>query len=617
MGPTSSSDTAVAPSAATSRDGLQAADLIVHYLEQLGIEYVFGVPGGAIEPLFDALARAERRGTVRPIVARHETGAGFMCDGYYHETGKLPVVCSTSGPGATNLVTSVASAYEERVPMLVITAQTPLYTFGRGAVQESSCTGVNVMSLFQAITRYNSLVSHIVQLEHKLAAAIMTAFQPPYGPVHLSIPRDLLQTRLANTTPAFNLQNLLIKPTLFDDQAVERFIEDISANRRCVFVIGDGCSDAMSEILAVSKHLNAPVVTTPHGKGLVSPYHPLFRGVIGFAGHDSANEALVDPAVQRVIAIGTTLSEFATNNWDTESLLNDRLIHVDSVEYNFTRSPMARMHVRGSIPTIFERVLEYLDQAASNLDAITTTIETGSDNDQLAHRGFSFTLSEPEKCTDDSRPIKPQRLMTELTRLFTPQTRWFADTGASIAWGIHYLHPYDRRIESRRRSVPGRRSGRRRRADFVFRASVTFSSMGWAIGASVGAALGFPDAPVVCITGDGSMLMSGQEISTAIQEQLTVVFIVLNDGGYGMVKHGQRLANAEQGSTSLPPTDFATLAKALGTDGIVIESPEDLLALDIKAICSKPGPTLLDVRIDPEECPPMGARVKMLTKKSS
>lgn len=146
---------------------------------------------------------------------------------------------------------------------------------------------------------------------------------------------------------------------------------------------------------------------------------------------------------------------------------------------------------------------------------------------------------------------------------------------------------------------------------------MTFSSMGWAIGASVGAALGFPDAPVVCITGDGSMLMSGQEISTAVQEQLTVIFLVLNDGGYGMVKHGQRLGNAERIGTQLPHTDFAALARSLGAEGIIIESPQDLLELNIEAICSRRGPTLLDVRIDTEECPPMGARVQMLTKESS
>ncbi len=593
---------------------IEAADLIVQYLEQLGVDHVFGVPGGSIEPLFNALARSERRGTVKPIVARHETGAGFMGDGYFHETGRLAVVCSTSGPGATNLVTSVASAYEERVPLLVITAQTPLYTFGRGAVQESSCTGVNVVSLLQPITRYNSLVSHIAQLEHKLVAAIMTALQSPNGPAHLSIPRDLLQTQVPNAAPAFDLKNLLDRPMLLDGHAVERFVEEITSGKRCVFVVGEGCVDAMEEILAVAKRLHAPIVTPPHGKGLVSPYHPLYRGVIGFAGHDSANDVLLDPNVERVVAIGTALSEFATNNWDSEAILNNRLIHVDDVEYNFTRSPMARMHVRGSIRTVFSHLLEHLDSSDTGPTVSGPDQGTASESKELTLPAFA--LDEPEKCTDESEPIKPQRLMTDLTRLFPPQTRWFADTGASIAWGVHYLHPYDRRIESRRRSVPGRRDGRRRRNDFVFRTSVTFSSMGWAIGASVGAALGFPDSPVVCLTGDGSMLMSGQEISTAVQQQLTVVFVVLNDGGYGMVKHGQRLGKAECVGTALPQSDFAALARSLGAHGFVINSPQDLEALDIDTICSNKGPTLLDVRIDPEECPPMGARVKMLTKES-
>jgi len=144
--------------------GPKMADLLVAYLEQLGVEYVFGVPGGAIEPLYDALARSERRGGVRAVVARHETGAAFMADGYARNSGKLGVCCSTTGPGATNMITGVASAYENNVPMLVITAQTAISTFGKGAIQDSSCTGVNTVGLYSHCTRYNTLISHIDQL---------------------------------------------------------------------------------------------------------------------------------------------------------------------------------------------------------------------------------------------------------------------------------------------------------------------------------------------------------------------------------------------------------------------------------------------------------------------
>ncbi|MGR9107584.1 MAG: thiamine pyrophosphate-binding protein, partial [Gammaproteobacteria bacterium] len=154
-------------------------DLILYTLEKIGVEYLFGIPGGAIEPLYNALARSQARGGIRSVIARHETGAAFMADGYTRESGIMGVCCSTTGPGATNLLTGVASAYENEIPMLVITAQTPLHTFGRCALQESSCTSVNTIGMFQFCTRYNSLVSHPAQLEHKLNAAIRTAHRPP------------------------------------------------------------------------------------------------------------------------------------------------------------------------------------------------------------------------------------------------------------------------------------------------------------------------------------------------------------------------------------------------------------------------------------------------------
>jgi len=141
------------------------ADLLVGYLEQCGIEYIFGVPGGAIEPLYNALARSRRRGGIRHILARHETGAAFMADGYARETGKIGVCCATSGPGATNLITGVACAYDNNIPLLAITGQPALPSFGKNPLQESSCTGINTLAMFRHCTRYNSLVSYPLQME--------------------------------------------------------------------------------------------------------------------------------------------------------------------------------------------------------------------------------------------------------------------------------------------------------------------------------------------------------------------------------------------------------------------------------------------------------------------
>jgi acetolactate synthase-1/2/3 large subunit len=587
-----------------SKPLLEAGDLIIAYLAQLSVDYVFGVPGGAIEPLYNALARSARRGRPRSVVARHETGAAFMADGYASQTGKLAVCCATTGPGATNLITGVASAFENHIPMLVITAQTALSNFGRGALQESSCTGINTVGLFHYCTRYSTLISHVDQLEHKLSTAIMMAYQSPGGPTHLSIPLDILRSPVAVKEPSYNLVTLLHRSSLLDADAVKALCCQLAQARKVVFVIGDECSEAVGTILELAFLMQAEVVTTPHGKGLVSPYHPLFRGVIGFAGHSSAIETLTDPEVDIVVVVGTSLGEWASNGWDSRTLLNSRLIHVEATEGNLTRSPMARLHVRGRIITIFERLLEYI---RSNLPEEKTTLpgerrrdfSTGGAPRQRPE--WHFRIDEEAKYYNDSTPIKPQRLMRSLTDLFPPNTRFLADAGNSMAWATHYLQPFDRRLAGQRDAKGG-----------IFRSCLEFASMGWAIGAAVGTALGAPGNPVVCITGDGSLLMSSQEITVAIQEKLPVIFVILNDAALGMVKHGQRLAQAEPTAFELPEISYCDYAKAMGVPGHIIRSPQDFLHLDIEAMCQRPGPTLLDVRIDQEEVPPMKTRMRVL-----
>lgn len=581
----------------------EAADIVVAYLEQLGVEYVFGVPGGAIEPLFNALARSARRGGPRVVVARHETGAAFMADGYARNSGKLGVCCATTGPGATNLITGVASAYENRVPMLVITAQTSLTSFGRGAFQESSCTGVNTVGMFEYCTRYNTLVSHRDQLEHKLSSAIMTAFRAPLGPCHISFPLDVLRSPVTDAAPSYDLVGLLQSDRAYDPHSVEQLRAEIQRARGVAFVIGEGAGDAIGSILDIAREIRARVVVTPHGKGFVSPYHPMFCGVIGFGGHLSAIRALLDPAVDTIIAVGTALTESATDGWNADLILNQRLIHVDSVEDNLTRSPMARLHVRGHVASIFERLAELFVKPGAMTESSGPASRTATPLREVGRlmRLSNMSFDEPGKAESDATPIKPQRLMHDLPKLFPPATHYLVDSGNSVIWATHYLHPYDRRIGGRRQTMGG-----------IFWTPFEYASMGWAIGSAIGTALAKRGVPVVCVTGDGSILMSGQELTVAIEQELTVIFIILNDSALGTVKHGQRLNGAEEVGFSLPKVDFAAYAHALGAPGIVIESPEDLHALDIADLCSRRGPTVLDVRIDPEEIPPMQSRMRTL-----
>ncbi len=563
------------------------ADLVVAYLNQIGVEYVFGVPGGAIEPLYNAMARSERSGGLRHVLARHEASAAFMADGYARETGKIGVCCATSGPGATNLITGVANAYENNIPMLVLTGQPALPTFGKHPLQDSSCTGVNILGMFEHCTTYNSFVSHAAQVETKLIAALQSCSRAPNGPAHLTFPADVFRAQHNSSTPNYDLKHLLRMSKGFDADEIDRLYNALARATKTVIVIGGRAGEASTQLLELATRFNIPYVATPDGKGFVNPTHRLFRGVIGFGGHGLATETLADPTVDLILAFGTSMGEWNTAGW-SPSLLNSRLIHIDECETHLMRTPMARLHVRGNLAAI---VAALAIQAQFGLPqhqvlSVKSSVSTYVDD-------MRSTL-----CTE--APMKPQRLMRDLSGMFPINTVYLADTGNSVAWATHYLNPsFPRKTEHSKGWL---------------RVTMNWAAMGWAIGGAVGTALGNPEAPVVCITGDGSMLMNGQEVSVAVAERLKIVFIVLNDSALGMVMHGQRLAGAEQTGCLMPPTDFSLIARGLGAKGFVVHSSKELAEIDLHDLT---GPVVIDVRIDPTQVPPMKSRIKTLAAQTA
>lgn len=639
-----SEEPAKAGSSLPAETPFEGGDLIVHYLQQIGVEYVFGVPGGAIEPLVNAIARGMRRGGPKLVVARHESGAAFMADGYARETGKLGVCFATTGPGATNMITGVAHANQDGIPLLAITAQTRLENFGRGGLQESSCTAVDTVGIYKYFTRYNSLVSHPKQLEQKLISAVLAAFREPGGASHLSLPPDVMRTPANALGARADLSRLIIRSEFIDETKIAQLWNKLSTARRVAFVLGEGARGAVGRVLSLALELDAIVVATPFGKGMISPYHRQFRGIIGISGHSSATAALSDPTVDCIVAIGTSLGEFATGNWNGPALLNPRLIHVDAIAEHFAGSPMAQLHVHSSPTQVFAQLEKLAHQGKLRLQMDigvvvekstpplrskpTLAFTQGSIYDAQVRAQPNCVLDEPDKYFSDAVPIKPQRVMRDLPHILPLGTRFVADGTAAYFWAIHYLHVPDRR-ESERRLASDRRKrpveavshgddlirrqiDRRQAWESLYRCSGEFSGMGWGLGASVGVAFGNPNLPVVVLTGDGSMLMNGQEVTVAVQHRLTVIFVVLNDCGLGTVKHGQRLSGAEQVGHEIPKVDFAAMARAMGVDAATIRSSEELRAVDFGAICRRHRPFLLDILIDPEEVPPIGRRMDAL-----
>jgi len=572
------------------------SDLIVEYLEQFGVEYVFGVPGSPLGPLFAALVRSENRGGPRTILTRHETGGAFMADGYARETGKIGVCCATTGPGATNMITGVASAYADHVPLLAITAQTNLPSFGQGGFQESTADVIDIVGMFDHCTRYNTLVTHPDQLEKKLTAALTTALQSPKGPAHLSVPADILRSPSDGKAAFPNLQHLLTETESTQDSAkVETLFHELrnvlNQDRKVVLLIGHDCNGATKEIMDFAELTGSPVITTQRGKSWINPYHPLARGVFGFAGHGTARKALIDESVGLILAAGTNLCEWSTSGWDS-ALLNDKLVHIHNTTSYFARSPMARLHVYGAISTIFEGLVSRLREDKISKTGNTKGHEISTQSYPDSQEVSAYVPSQIEvqapgsfNQEDDSPLIKPQRLIREIIQRFPSETRFLIDNCNIVPWTIHYF--FHRRPEN-------------------YHLPIGFASMGWAIGAAVGMALGTRGTPVVCFTGDGSFLMNGQEITVAIKEKLPIIYIVLNDQAFGMIKHAHRLTGAEPVDYSIPPVDFNLMAKAMGVNAHTIRYPRDFEQIDYKALCSHNGPTLLDVYVDPEEAPPLG-----------
>ncbi len=573
------------------------ADLLVHYIEQIGVNTVFGVPGGAIEPILDAVARSRRRGGLKLVVARHESGAAFMADAWSRETG-LPGVCiATSGPGATNMITGVANAADNRIPLLAITGQPPLPLFGRHALQESEAAGIDIPAIYGHFCSYSSLLSHPDQAEAKISAALLHACRES-RPAHVSIPVDV-QRSLVARMPGAHLEVLSRPPRLVDEEALRKLLAILAETRLAAVVLGLLPSVVMPMMMAFIERSATPFVSTPDAKGLVNPGHPLYRGVVGFAGHQQALD-LLGEADGALLAFGMDASEWGSAGW-SPLLLNERLIHVDEQPAHLLATPMARLHVQGDFSSVIARLLE------ARLPETPGPERTGQSF--LA----AWRMSDlPSDYRAGSARVLPSMLMDYLSAHLPPQVRVVADAGNSTAWAVHRLHVAERRDSGRHLMAAGAPRDSRYGDRSWLRVLTNFAPMGWAIAASVGYAMADPLRLTLCLTGDGSLLMNGQEMTVALALRLPVIWLVLNDSSLGMVRHGQQLARAESIGHELPAVDFAAMARAMGMPSWRIPDLDTLRAFDTSVFRNLDGPCLIDVLIDADEVPPIGMRLKAL-----
>jgi len=541
------------------------SDQLVLALAAIGITQYFGVPGGAIEPLFNALARSQRLNKVQLTTTRGEAGAAFAADGYYRETGRMAVCTSTTGPGISNLITAVINAHADRIPMLVLTPQITLAKQGRGGLQDSSSDGYDLERMLSECTRYSSTVSHPDQLGHKLTRAVRLALSAPMGPVHLSIPSDILAGRPA--TEVLRLCPTATANDPVDRRAVDELLDALNAARSPIFYVGDDAGSTVARLLDLALAARASVVSSPAGKRWLGHSHPAYLGVSGFSGHAEANRAVA--AADLVVAFGATFDELSTNAWT--ALPETTLYSVDAHTEHAYRVPNAK-------PVV--------SSVASVVDAIAKHVP--APHAAVCNRRAPAARLLPNAGTGS---VHPSYLMQWLSQALPPSVVVHIDAGNGFSWSTRDLL----------RSQPD-----------TYRVSMGLSTMGWAISAAIGAAVA-SGRRTICVTGDGSMLMSSLELTVAVERNLPVTYLILNDASLGMVRHGQRLAEAESIAHEIAPVRFDRIAKACGARGLRITSAEELGRIPRSWLASdQGGPALIDVCIDRAAVPPMADRVKGL-----
>jgi acetolactate synthase-1/2/3 large subunit len=549
----------------------RTADTLIDMLVQAGVEVVFGLPGGTIAPLFDALID---RPEIRVISSRHESGAMFAAAAYARATGKLGVVFVTSGPGALNAVTGLASAHCDGLPILLIAGEVAREVAGRRALQEGTSYHLNVIGMLGNISKLALAVPSPDLAPPMLKRAIDTAMEPRRGAVALTLPIDVAcaAIRPAKIAVAGHIGRSIA--SLDMGRAVRQAAIALADVRRPLIFAGSGVrwGRGPSELLRLAELLQAPVMTTPKGKGVFPESHPLSLGVFGHGGHPSAAQYL-ENGCDTLLAIGTGLSDPATDDWSDRLIPTGQFIHVDHDLTQIGRNYAATMGLIGDA----DDVLWALSHALRGMN-------------RRPRRFGVQRLMDPALHPHGARGrITPQRALWELeTRL--PQPRTFAcDIGEHLLFATHYL-----RIDD----------------PYGFSIMTGLASMGSSVASAIGHHLADPNRIVAAICGDGCFSMALSDVAVAAAHSVPLIVAVINDGRYGMVEHGNRAVYGRTPSYSMAPMSVSDLARGAGAIPIVIERAGQILDLDLASHPTRP--IVLDIHVDEEETMPKSQRFTTL-----
>lgn len=522
-----------------------------------GVELVFGYPGGAILPVYDALKDSK----VKHILTRHEQGAAHAASGYARATGKVGVCMATSGPGATNLVTGLANAYMDSIPLVAITGQVPTWQVGTDAFQEVDITGITM-----PITKHNYLVKDPQMLPLIVKRAFHIARTGRPGPVLIDLPKDVAGTVIKFKYPT-DVQLVGYKPTVKGHVAqINQAAKLMMQAERPIIYIGGGVvnADAAEELVWLAETIDAPVVSTLMGLGAFPGDHPLFLGMLGLHGSKAANLAVTE--CDLLITLGARFDDRVTGRV-AGFAPGAKVIHVDIDPAEIGKNVRSHLPIVGDTKNVLQELLVRLDKK-QNPDWI----------DQVAawKKQYPFRYRK-----DGGQALKPQFIIEEIYRRTNGEVILATDVGQHQMWAAQYFKF-------------------RRPRNFI--TSGGLGVMGFGLPGAIGAQIGRPDETVVLVTGDGSFQMTLNELATAAEQNLPLKIFVLNNRCLGMVRQLQEFyCNKRYHAVDLTfVPDFAALAEVYGFRGLRADTP-DSLAIALTYAFSHPGPVLVDCQIDPEE----------------
>ncbi len=566
---------------------LSGARIFLESLKREGVEIVFGLPGGAVLPIYDALYDFEG---LTHILVRQEAAAGHAAEGYARTTGRVGVCLVTSGPAATNLVTALQDAMMDSIPIVAFTGQVPTHLIGNDAFQEADNVGIT-----RPCTKHNFLVKDTKDIASVIKEAFYIAATGRPGPVHVDLPKDILIKQAEFEYPdSVHLRSY--NPTYEGHPGqIRKAAKAIMRARRPVLYVGGGviASDAAPELAEVAQLTRIPVTTTLMALGSFPSDHPLSMNMLGMHGGYAANMAVYNSDL--LIAVGARFDDRVTGKVDLFAPQAE-IVHIDIDPSSISKNVKVHIPIVGDAKRVLARLKEHLlEEGAAEANAVVREAR-----DSWLKQVLQWQAKHPFRYDWDDELIKPQYVVEEISNLTRGEAIIVTGVGQHQMWAAqHYRFRYPRH----------------------WLTSGGLGTMGYGLPAAMGAQVGRPDRLVVLIDGDGSFVMNSQELATIVENQLPIKTVIVNNGGHGMVRQWQDIIyNGRFHSIDLSASpDFVKLAEAYGAVGIRAAKPNEVVPALEKAFAT-PGPVVVDVVVDKDEyCFPMvpagGANKDMLLEK--